>query len=255
MYKYLFGIFIILIGVYFMLMNFGVDIGVDNIVFDYWPVILIVIGLKIIIEVIMKYNSQYSYPHRGQIFWGLLIFLVGLVFLGNNLEWFNVNIWNIIWPLALIIMGFEIIFGGKWSKNRIARHHGSKSYQSDNEKEKHWFGEFKYGEGEAWNLDDIKMWHGAGEVKIDLTRAIIPEREVFIDISGWAGEIKVFVPHDLPISVYGEVSVGEVKIFDEEEQGIRGDLSYISSEYSEAVKKVNMSFSLTVGQVVIKRVY
>lgn len=255
MFKYFLGIFIILIGVYFMLINFGIDIGLGVIINDYWPLILILIGLKFVIEGAIRFKTSINNGnhYKGKLFWGFLILLVGITFLGNNLSWFSVSIWNILWPLVIIFIGLEIVFEGLWRKRRIGHRHNYSSEHID--KDKHWFGEFKYGEGESWNLDDIKMWHGAGEVKIDLTKAIIPDREVFIDISGWAGEISIFVPHDLPINVYGEVRAGEVKIFDEKQDGIGVNLSFESEDYNQAQKKVNMSFSLTFGQVRVKRVY
>lgn len=42
------GLVLLIVGVLFMLDNFGVDIDVWDIIGDFWPTILIVIGVKII---------------------------------------------------------------------------------------------------------------------------------------------------------------------------------------------------------------
>ena len=42
------GLVLLIVGVLFMLDNFGVDIDVWDIIGDFWPTILIVIGIKII---------------------------------------------------------------------------------------------------------------------------------------------------------------------------------------------------------------
>jgi len=42
------------------------------------------------------------------IFWGILIILLGLLFLSRNLGWTDLNIWEIAttyWPLILIYIG------------------------------------------------------------------------------------------------------------------------------------------------------
>lgn len=42
------------------------------------------------------------------IFWGILIILLGLLFLSRNLGWTDLNIWEIAtkyWPLILVYIG------------------------------------------------------------------------------------------------------------------------------------------------------
>lgn len=47
--------------------------------------------------------------------WGILLILVGLILLGNNLEWFDVE-WDEFWPLLMIFGG--IMFWIGWLINR-----------------------------------------------------------------------------------------------------------------------------------------
>jgi hypothetical protein len=49
---------------------------------------------------------------RGSIFWGLLLVFIGFLILLDNLGIFaNVNIWNLIWPFFLILLGVWFLIG------------------------------------------------------------------------------------------------------------------------------------------------
>lgn len=48
---------------------------------------------------------------RGSIFWGALIILVGVLLLLNNMGVLAVDIWNLIWPVALIAVGLWLLVG------------------------------------------------------------------------------------------------------------------------------------------------
>ncbi len=47
--------------------------------------------------------------------WGFLLILLGVLFLGNNLAWFNLD-WENLWPLVMILGG--ILFWIGWIGNR-----------------------------------------------------------------------------------------------------------------------------------------
>jgi len=49
---------------------------------------------------------------RGNIFWGLILIFGGILFLLNSMGFFQgVNIWGMIWPLFLILLGSWILLG------------------------------------------------------------------------------------------------------------------------------------------------
>jgi len=50
----------------------------------------------------------------GKIFWGFVFLFIGVALLGNNFNWWNINIWQSIaslWPIILILLGISIAFG------------------------------------------------------------------------------------------------------------------------------------------------
>lgn len=54
-------------------------------------------------------------------FFGIALVVIGLVFLLQNLGFISNNIWDIIWPSLIILLGVSILMkekkkGGKWKK-------------------------------------------------------------------------------------------------------------------------------------------
>lgn len=57
---------------------------------------------------------------KGSCFWGGLLVLLGVLFLLDNLDIFDVDVWNLFWPLLLIVWGVSLLLrvagsGGKES--------------------------------------------------------------------------------------------------------------------------------------------
>ncbi|OEG00030.1 hypothetical protein BHF71_06620 [Vulcanibacillus modesticaldus] len=254
MSKYMIGILIILFGIYNLLKNFGIDLGLESIVGTYWPVIIIVIGIKFFLEGLIRFISglKKDYWRTRKLIHGTIIIVLGVFLLGNNLGWFEMtfsDFWSLLWPLLLIYIGINILFKPKWYEVDI-----------DREDDKHlvrrksWVGEVVLGGGNTWNLDDVKIWHGIGSTYVDLTSAIIPEREVMIDIVAMVGEITLLLPEDIPIKVNAGVKVGELNMMHQKYSGKGRFVTYESEDYKEKQKKLNIMISLSVGEVTIKRV-
>lgn len=96
------GILIILIGIAFLLGSLGVmDAG--RLFSTYWPIILILFGLANLLE---RGNGYIS---------GLLLIIVGVFFQLKNLDilFQEVNLWELIWPVILIVVGLSFIFPKK----------------------------------------------------------------------------------------------------------------------------------------------
>lgn len=48
---------------------------------------------------------------RNSLFWGLVIIVAGIFLLLDNLGVLNVNVWGLIWPAAIIVLGIWFIWG------------------------------------------------------------------------------------------------------------------------------------------------
>ena len=91
------GLAIIAVGILFLLRNVGI-LYFDEI-WQYWPVILIVVGISKIAN-----TDSASSVTRGLIIGG-----IGTVFLLRNLGYIYGNIWQYVWPAVLIGVGLMIL--------------------------------------------------------------------------------------------------------------------------------------------------
>jgi len=258
MSRYSFGILILLIGVYYLAKNLGYSLGIGEIIDTYWPVIVIFLGMKWTVEGIMRfyYGLKRKSWISGRLLLGLVILGIGIVIQGNKLAWFSVNVgdvWNWTWPLLIIYYGLSMIFHANQKKGKYHKVMLKKNVKLDDRKNTV-IGEVNLGEHASWNLEDIRLWHGVGDVYINLSTAIIPDKEVFIDLTGIIGDITVLVPRDLAIKVNVDVRIGDVQVFNHRQSGRSRFVSYVSENYQEAVQKVNLMISLSIGDVKVKQV-
>lgn len=103
--------------------------------------------------------------------------------------------------------------------------------------------------GSRWELRDLDIWYGIGEVKIDLSRANIPENKSTIIINGWIGDVDIFVPYDLDVSIIARVGVGEIKIFGNKESGLNRSTAVETNGYHKEIKRVEIVVNLFVGDI------
>lgn len=207
------GLLIIAAGILLLLKSLG--IGSDYNVGDFWPVILIVIGLGKILR---------PKEHR-QLYWGLVITAIGALFLLNNLAY--IHFWfNDLWPILLILLGIEILRCGffKHKYNMTCCIHG---------KGKRHFKTWK-GISNSNNVDkdivDISVILGGGEYKftnkqlkggsvstimggvdLDFRNAEIEKEEMVLEISSIMGGVDIRVPAHWEVVVQGTPILGSVE--------------------------------------------
>jgi predicted membrane protein len=103
------GLIITIIGVLFLLQNLGIRFF-DN-VWDFWPVILIVLGVS-------RATTAYGWGGR---MWGGILITVGGIFLLENLDILPFIRWGNLWPLILMVVGV-----GMLAKN-LERQHNARN--------------------------------------------------------------------------------------------------------------------------------
>ncbi|KHF42035.1 cell wall-active antibiotics response protein LiaF [Halalkalibacter okhensis] len=108
--------------------------------------------------------------------------------------------------------------------------------------------------GEAFELNDLTIWNGIGEVRIDLSRAIIPEGETVIVVQALIGEVDFYVPEDLAVSIQASSIIGEVSLFHESHGGINQQLSIASKDYKQAPRRVKLILSTFIGDVKVRAI-
>ena len=91
------GLAVIAVGVLFLLRNVGIVYFDD--IWQYWPVILIVVGLS-------KLVNPYS---ASNVLSGIIMGGIGTVFLLRNLGYIYGDVWSYLWPGILIAVGLSIL--------------------------------------------------------------------------------------------------------------------------------------------------
>ena len=203
-----FGLFLMLVGIVFLGLNFGFIPHELRHVLISWPMLLIVIGIG---------NFFKRHPLSGTV-----LIMIGSFFIMPRVidayptyfPGINGEFTHIYWPLLLILAGVLIIlgkiFGPKWGWNewnndwknkqqrreyRHYRHHNHSNWTGEGFSKNSIFGsgdhivldpEFKGGEMNAV----------FGGITLDLRRTNLPEGETCLEINAVFGGITIYVPSD-----------------------------------------------------------
>lgn len=103
-----------------------------------------------------------------------------------------------------------------------------------------------------FELEDMNLASGIGDVKIDLSKAIIPEGESTIAISGLIGDVDIYVPYDLDVAVAGSVTLGELKVLGHKQGGFNRQINMATRSYEQAERKVKISVSIFIGDIDVR---
>jgi hypothetical protein len=122
------GLLILAVGFIFLLGNLGyIEVNLINLFLKYWPILLIVVGLSILIDTLFFYRDSAGYsdkqaepsnevkeqkisemrvrrPHRGFPFAGIIVIGVGIAFLVNNFTHYDVFV-----PIILLSVGLAFL--------------------------------------------------------------------------------------------------------------------------------------------------
>ncbi|WP_166805781.1 MULTISPECIES: cell wall-active antibiotics response protein LiaF [Jeotgalibacillus] len=107
----------------------------------------------------------------------------------------------------------------------------------------------------SFEWEDIHLQNGIGDVLIDLSNTVLPDREVFISMRNLAGNITILVPYELDISIQHAAVAGEASIFKKHSSRLWNEnLVYETEHYRSASQKVTIFTSVLVGDIEVKRV-
>lgn len=108
--------------------------------------------------------------------------------------------------------------------------------------------------GESFDLNDLTIWNGIGDVRLDLSKAMIPEGETVIIVQCIIGQIDFYIPEDLAVMIQSSTIIGEVSLFHEKHEGINQQLSMATRHYKEVPRRVKLILSTVIGEVKVRAV-
>jgi predicted membrane protein len=182
------------IGVLLLLQNLGY-LYVDDI-WQYWPVILIVIGFS-------RIASCRGY---GGKIWGGMMILVGSIFLLRNLGYIYGDVWRLFWPVILIFVGLGMLARHLDSRYSFGLGATSSSGTGSTVGTLHissiFSGARRVVESQEFEGGELNAVFGG--IEIDLRKAGTKKDEVILEANAVFGGIEIRVPETRNITVRGD---------------------------------------------------
>jgi len=188
------AILLIVAGVLFFLNNTGIlHIGS---IFNFWPLILIVIGI-----------SRFGCSRGANQVAALVPFIVGVVFLIHNLGLFSLS-FGLLWPIALIAVGFLFLLNrGGMMRGGFALNLPHSMQHSYDEREVHSFSFFS-GVKRVMDTNDFRGGEavaifGGADIDLRLAQMSGEVKEVVFTANALFGGVNIKVPENWRVSVRG----------------------------------------------------
>jgi predicted membrane protein len=188
--RQLMGVLLIAVGGLFVLNNLGI-IQVQDF-WDFWPVILVVIGLQ--------HLSRWRAGHFPV--FGLILTLMGAGLLVRNLGFVEFNVWRYFWPTLLILWGAAMLYRRtSWHAPSSAAA-GTPATHAARVDEWVIFGGV-HRKIDSQEFEGGQVFAAFGGVELDLRGAATKKEEVVIDASAVFGGVEILAPEDWNVSVTG----------------------------------------------------
>jgi len=183
----------------------------------------------------------------GSAFWGLVLLLIGAVWLLNNVGVMYFDFGDFVsraWPVVIIIIGVWLLIGG--GNRRVVRHVDSTETVS------HGVGDVDLSPGEIGE-DGLHINVSAGEIHLDVGSTKFGDRESHVQVKLGLGDIKVTLPRDLPVKVEARTGIGDLHVLDNHRDGFGAKLDFQDSDYGTARRKLFLITKSGLGDVTVKR--
>jgi lia operon protein LiaF len=173
--------------------------------------------------------------NRGQLIFGGIIILLGVMFLIGNI--FKIDIGALCFPTGLILLGAWLLLrprltGTKLPVNLIL------------------LGDYR--KRGAWQVDTEEIWTGIGDVDLDYSQAEIPAGETQLRCFGFIGDIKLRVPAGVGVSVSAIGFITDLNFFGKKSSNFFNPISLSTEGYETAERKIHLETGYFIEGVKIK---
>lgn len=228
--RLLFGLLVAALGVALLANNLGyVAVDVGPLARTYWPLALVYLGLK---SLVMNWR-------RGLDFGGGVLILLGLLFLGRNLDWFGGQpVWSWFWPALLIWLGLSILV----SSTRISY---SRQAQSNLLGDANLTPVGVLGSGSYHTL--------IGDLRLDLTHSTLSPGDTVIRVGSLVGDVQVLVPPGMPVAARGNCGIGDLVLLGKKHSGLFVNGQMESEDFRDADRRLVVLVQSGVGDGLVTR--
>jgi predicted membrane protein len=184
------------------------------------------------------------------LFWGMVLILLGLLFLLDNMGIANFSdVIRMYWPVILILWGISALF----RKRRDTSIHidvEPTHFAQDLFHRSNVFGNI------SMNIDSSNFKGGSisnvfGDCDVDLTKSVLADGEHLMRIHTIFGDTRILLPKEFAVSVTASVLLGDLKILEQSIEGFSKDIHLTTPDYQTAQKKLVLSITHIFGSVKI----
>ena len=195
----------------------------------------------------------------GRLVLGLIILLIGVGWFLQIAGVIDRLAWDWILPAVLVVIGIALVADAKGRKHGglialgviltlVLMAGGGRAIGVDTSNAAA-VGERNVSVASVSDLKDTSMF--AGSLTLDLRDLDLPAGTTKVDVSVFAGEIRIFVPADATVEVNGSALFGEIRAFGENRSGVGVNLDTTSTGSSDATLALNVS--AFAGQIGVSR--
>ncbi|MFT8872213.1 MAG: cell wall-active antibiotics response protein LiaF [Sporolactobacillus sp.] len=117
-----------------------------------------------------------------------------------------------------------------------------------------WFGRREHADGD-YEWQDMNFQLGAGDIVLDLSRTILPNKEALVVIRHFAGRVRILVPFGVETSVRYSVVCGSLNFFGSEHcRMINESVAVQTDHYAQEEQKLAIIISAVAGTLEVKRI-
>lgn len=89
-------------------------------------------------------------------------------------------------------------------------------------------------------------------MSLDFMETDVPDSETVFRFQGFVGDVKVFVPEDVGVSVLSTAFVNNVRVLGEKRDGFLAPVDIASANYETAKKKIRIENTKFVGDIKVR---
>lgn len=113
----------------------------------------------------------------------------------------------------------------------------------------------QYTEETAYQWRDVNIHGLLGDRVIDLSNTVIPNDTAVISIRHGLGNIEIYVPYEVEVSIHHSAIFGNAHIFHESHEKLfNKSIFYQTADYDHATTRVKIVTSLFSGDIEVKRI-
>jgi predicted membrane protein len=178
--------------------------------------------------------------NRGHAIGGWILIIIGGIFLLSNLD---IHIFHIFWPAIIIVCGLYLIYRAMRKRDGGGFRRTELNIIGDNVQPSF-----------SGEVDGTNVSHFIGDTDLNLTGGTLRPGINRINLSGFIGDIRLFVPKDWPLEISGSAFIGSIYLLDRSKEGIFPTCNFRSADYEAAEKKAKISCSAFIGDIRVRAV-